>query len=153
MRPRPPFRNMLPPGHEANPQPELFHPDTAFQPPAEPGRDDYVEPLPEYMLDLFSSAGITGCMEPGQQLEWNNMSHTAGQFSDASASVASDGQWIEFRLRWLTGRVQRLRLSRYMNVLALEDTAGIADAETIAVASARVLLDFRTGASELMLTH
>ena len=153
MRPRPPFRNMLPPGHEANPQPELFHLDPAFQPPAKAGRDDYVEPLPEYMLDLFSSAGITGCMEPGQRLEWNNISATAGQFSCANACVDGEGQWVEFRLKWLTGRVQRLRLSRYMNVLALEDSAGIADAETIAVASARVLLDFRSAAGDLMLTH
>ena len=101
MRPCPHFHNMLPPGHEANPQAELFHLDPVFQPPFEPGRDDYVSPLPEYMLELFASSGNTGCMEPGQTLEWTNLSCTAGLCSGASASatVDSEGEWVEFRLQ------------------------------------------------------
>lgn len=114
---------------------------------------DGVEPLPPYLQTLFNVAGVPPGLGCGDTLTWIDASGTSTEFKRARVCVEAGGAWIEFTLSWTTGREQRLRTTRYLNVVALEDSGGFSDAEPLATAAGRLLTDFRAATVDLLLTH
>ncbi len=147
---------MAPPG-DANPHfgtpdegtPALFA-DETWPTPAE---EDDREPLPPYMAQLFEVAGVPATLDNGQTLYWSNAACTSSRFSQAQVHIEPLGAWVEFTLVWSNSRRQRMRTTRYLDVVALEDSLGLDGAEPVTLASGRLLVDFRAAVAELMVRH
>lgn len=111
------------------------------------------EPMPAYIQDLFETAGAPRDLVAGQTLAWTNAAQTSSRYHRAEVQVDDEAQWAELRLTLATGRRLRLRVSRYADVLLLEDTAGVAAADSLSVAGARIALEFARAVGQLMITH
>ncbi len=147
---------MAPPGdadsHFGTPDegtPGLFA-DEAWPTPAE---EDDREPLPPYMVHLFEVAGVPSNLDNGQTLYWSNAASTSARFSQAQVRIEPLGAWVEFTLVWANERRQRMRTTRYLDVVALEDSLGLNGTEPVTLASGRLLVDFRAAVAELMVRH
>lgn len=131
--------------------PGLF--DENAQSPMAPADADDREPLPPYVAQLFEVAGVPTSLDNGQVLQWSDVARTSARFVEARAQVDDRGAWIEFSLLWSSGRRQCMRTTRYLDVVALQDSSGLQGNEPVTLASGRLLADFRDAVQELMVRH
>lgn len=111
------------------------------------------EPMPGYIQDMFDVAGVPRSMRAGESLQWFNGCKTSVKYESASASVHSDASWFELVIVHQSGRGQRLRCSRYGDLMALEDSAGVDANGLIQTTMAGMLLDFSAATRQLMVKH
>lgn len=148
-------------GEAMQPPPDLSDPFCAAPDPGQPplfdevaeGEGPALEPLPGYMAELFRAAGVPTDLAYGQTLVWVNAARTSCRFECARVHVSPDGEWVEFALRWTNGRSQLLRVNRYLDPVALADSAGLDGREPVTTAAGRLLVDMRASVDELLITH
>lgn len=111
------------------------------------------DPMPDYIQDMFEVAGVPRSMSAGESLSWFNGCKTSVKFESACAKVDVDSAWFELSIQHQSGRRQRLRCTRYGDLVAIEDSAGIDSNGLIQAAVATILLDFKAASSQLMVKH
>lgn len=109
--------------------------------------------LPDYMNAALMAAGIPVGLVAGQSLKWINACNTSVVYLSASAQVGECAEWIDMKIEYCTGRLSRLRLSRYETVLDITDSAGLDGAESLSNAAARIMLEFKSATRDLMIRH
>lgn len=111
------------------------------------------DPMPDYIQDMFEVAGVPRSMSAGESLNWLNGCKTSVKFESACAKVDVESAWFELAIQHQSGRRQRLRCTRYGDLVAIEDSAGIDSNGLIQAAVATILLDFKAASSQLMVKH
>lgn len=111
------------------------------------------EPMPSYIQDMFEVAGVPRSMRAGESLQWFNGCKTSVKYESASAKVHTDASWFELVIVHQSGRGQRLRCTRYGDLVALEDSAGVDANGMIQNTMAGMLLDFCAATRQLMVKH
>lgn len=149
---------LAPPPHDGDVTASLFGtPPLELFVGADTGSDEVVgqaqEEMPQYIQDLFARSGIPRNLGPGQGLEWVNACKTSMVFTSAEVLVEDCGNWFELSMLYQTGRQVRLRMNRYADIMAIEDSAGIDSSDPGSIAAARITLEFHKAAASLMLKH
>ncbi len=111
------------------------------------------DPMPDYIQDMFEVAGVPRSIGSGESLQWFNGCRTSVKYESACAQVAADSSWFELRIVHQSGRSQRLRCSRYGDLVALDDSVGIEAEGLIQTAVATFLLEFKAASRQLMVKH
>lgn len=117
----------------------------AAQPPA--------ELMPTYIQDMFEVADIPRSIRAGESLEWCNGCKVSVKYDFAKVLVSIDAEWFELAINHQTGQKQRMRISRYGDLLAYEDSVGVPENLTLQNLIATMLLEFSKATSQLMVKH
>lgn len=111
------------------------------------------EPMPDFIQDMLEVAGIPRSISAGECLHWFNGCKTSIKYESASVKIDVNAGWFELTINHQSGRLQRLRCTRYGDLVTLDDTAGIDANGLVQTAIASVLLDFKAASNQLMVKH